>query len=278
MDFNLLTFYNAFDVDNEYSYDTQGFESKLNVVTSSLAHSTEAICNNPELLEDLIEMTHGYPHLSYSHKRQLTYLICSSFVSCSQQGKTVLEQAEFNDSVDQIKAELERYGYLMFVLISFLGKEDFPSSTGTLKQRQTLEKWTSNCQQVEDILEAITPVLHIPLAKVFVTTPERVQFLEMFMRPIFHLMEHPDRMKVASIKILMFKNISMAVVHHSLGSVIQNSMLQALNYYVHLSTYMAELLHFLNTKYDHIALTEDLLREISLLEFNANDSDRKSVV
>lgn len=273
MDFNLLTFYNAFDVDNEYSYDTQGFESKLNVVTSSLAHSTEAICNNPELLEDLIEMTHGYPHLSYSHKRQLTYLICSSFVSCSQQGKTVLEQADFNDSVDQIKAELERYGYLMFVLISFLGKEDFPGSTGTLKQRQTLEKWTSNCQQVEDILEAITPVLHIPLAKVFVTTPERVQFLEMFMRPIFHLMEHPDRMKVASIKILMFKNISMAVVHHSLGSVIQNSMLQALNYYVHLSTYMAELLHFLNTKYDHIALTEDLLREISLLEFNANDSN-----
>ncbi|OBA19013.1 hypothetical protein METBIDRAFT_61256 [Metschnikowia bicuspidata var. bicuspidata NRRL YB-4993] len=273
MDFNLSTFYNAFDVENDYSFETLGFESKLTSVTTSLAHSSETICTNPELLEDLIEMAHGYLHLSNPHRRQLLYLICSSFVSASHQGKNLLEQADFTDSVDQLKAELERYGYLVFVLISFLGKEDFPSSTGSLKQRQTLEKWISNCQQVEDILEAITPVLQIPLSKIFVTTPERSQFLEMFMRPIFHLMEHPDRMKVASIKILMFKNISMAVVNHSLSSVIQNSILQSLNYYVHLSTYMAELLHFLNTKFEHMALTEDLLREISLLEFNSNDSN-----
>ncbi|GEQ71991.1 hypothetical protein JCM33374_g5677 [Metschnikowia sp. JCM 33374] len=273
MDFNLSTFYNAFDVENEYSYDSQGFESKINSVTSSLAHSTEVICNNPELLEDLIEMAHGYTHLSTSQKRQLSYLICSSLVSACQQAKILLEQSDFNDSVEQVKAELERYGYLMFVLMNFLGKEDFPSSTGSSKQRQTSEKWTSNCSRVEESLEAITSVLHLPLSKVFVTTPERVQFLEMFMRPIFHLMEHPDRMKMMTIKILMFRDISMAVVNHSLGSVIQNSVVQALTYYVHLSTYMAELLHFLNTKFDHIALTEGLLLEISSLEFNSNDSN-----
>ncbi|KAJ8144784.1 hypothetical protein OY671_002122 [Metschnikowia pulcherrima] len=273
MDFTLSTYYNAFDVEKDYDYEAQGFESKLPSVTSQLAHSTDAICNNPELLEELIDMVHGFPHLSNPHKRQLTYLISSSLVSACQQGKIVMDQADFNESVDQVKAELERYAYLMFVLICFLGKEDFPSSTGSLKQRQTSEKWTSNCSQVEEILEAITSVLHVPLAKVFVTTPERVQFLEMFMRPIFHLMEHPDRMKVASIKILMFRNVSLAVVNHSIGSVVQNSVLQALNYYVHLSTYMAELLHFLNTKFEHIALTEDLLREISSLEFNSNDSN-----
>lgn len=272
MDFSLSSYYNAFDVEKDYAYDSLGIEAKLETITTTLAHSTEVICHNHDVFEDIVEMAHGFLHLGEAHKKQVTYLICSSFSNACNQSRLVLELGDFLDSVASIRAELERYGYLMFVLLSFLGKEDFPTS-GASRLKQTSSKWKLNCSEVEDALDAVVACMKVPLSKVFLTTPERLQFLEMFTRPTFYLMELSDRMKIIAIKTLMFRVVALAVTQHSLAHAIQNLIIQSLTYYVHLPVYMAELLHFLSTQYDHIALTEDLLRELSLFQFNSNDTN-----
>lgn len=272
MDFSLSTYYNAFDVDKDYPLGTTDIPRKLEEVTTALAHSPEAILNNHELLEDLVDMAHGFPQLEEKPRKQVAYLITSSFNNACHQCKLTIESGDFVDMIDTLKAELERYGYLMYVLVNFLGKEDFPGTSGA-RQKQGSAKWRTNCTQVEDALEAITTCLRVELSKLFVTTPEKNQYLELFVRPIFHLMELPDRMKINSIKILMFRNIALAVTLHAQSSVVQNSVLQSLTYYPHLPPHMAELMHTLSTKYDHIGLTEDLLREISQVEFNSNDTN-----
>lgn len=272
MDFTLSTYYNAFDVEKDYPYDTEDLDVKLEPVTNALAHSAESIYHNAEVMEDLVDMIHGFNHLDDKHKKQVSYLICSTFTNACHQCKITLESGDFMDVADVQKGTLERLGYLVFVHISFLGKEDFPSSTNA-RQKQTSAKWKTHCTQVEDALDSIISCMKVSLSKIFVTTPERVLFLEMFIRPIFHLMEFPDRMKETTLRILMFRIIAIAVTEHAMGPTVQNSVVQSLTYYVHLPPYMAELMHLLSSQYDHIALTEDLLREISQLEFNANDNN-----
>lgn len=273
MSFALGTQYNSFEVDKKYPLHTTNIDLSIEKVTNSLAHSTESVLHNSELLEELIETTHAFPQLDEAHRKQWAYILCSSFSNVCHHGKALMELTDYSDSVDNLKMELERFGYLIFVLLSFLAKEDFMLSSVSGRQKQTSTKWRNNCSQVEEALDVVTTCLKLPLSRIFVTTPERIQFLEMLIRPIFHLMELPDRMKLPAVKTLMFRDVALAVVNHSMSSVAQNSIMQTLTYYVHSPPYMAELLHILHSQYDHIALTEELLRELSLLEFNSNDTN-----
>lgn len=274
MDFVLSTFYNAFDVDTDYDLDTGSIDQKIDAATNALAHSPEAILND-ELLEELIEIAHGFLLLEDKPKKHAAYLISSSFNNACHQCILTIELGDFIDLAESLKNQLERYGYLMFVLLNFLGKEDIPDNT---KLKLTSVKWKNNCTQVEDALDAVASCLKVDLSKLFVTTPEKTQFLDMFIRPIFRLMELPDRMKLMPIKTLMFRNVALTVTKHGMSIIVQNAVIQSLTYYIHLPPYMAELMHILNTQYEHIGLTEDLLREISQLEFNANDSNGPKAV
>lgn len=273
MDFVLSTYHNAFDVDNDYEIDTSSVEQKIDSVTNSLSHGPDAILN-PEVLEDVIEIIHGFSQLEDKPKKLAAYLVSSSFNNACHQCILTIDLGDFIDMADHLKSQLERYGYLMFVLISFLGKEDIQI---TSKRLNSL-KWRNNCTQVEDALDAVAACMKIDLSKLFITTPERSLFLDMFIRPIFRLMELPDRMKVVPIKTLMFRNVALAVTKHGMGIIVQNAVIQSLTYYVHLPPYMAELMHILSKQYDHIGLAEDLLREISQLEFNANDTNGPKAV
>lgn len=274
MEFNLSTFYSGFDVQKDFDVDLSNIDTKLSLATNALANSWEAIYQNNELLEELIDMAHGFSQLDDKHKKQVNYLIASSLSNACHQCSLMIEDADYVEVINMLKAALERYGYLMFVLLNFLGKEDFAFAGSTsAKQKQTSVQWRNNCQQVEDALDSITACLKLDLSKIFVTTPEKNQFLELFIRPIFHLMEIPERMKMVTIKTLMFRNIALAVTKHGCGEIVQNSVIQSLTYYPHLPPHLAELLHTLDKKYDHIKLTEDILREISQLEFNPNDTN-----
>lgn len=278
MDFTLLAYYNAFDIEKEYEYDTSDTEKRLENFTSAVALSPECLLTNAELFEEVVEMVHAFPQLGSSHQKQLTYLISSSFTLVATHCKNAIESGEFVDSADILKLQLERYGYLIFVVLSFLGKEDFPASGGGPKQKQNSVKWKSNCGQVEEVLDSLLVCVRLPLARVFVTTPERNLFLDMFVRTVFHLMELPERMKSINTRTLMFRVVAEAVVNHAVGSMVQSCIVQSLTYYAHSPPYMAELLHVLATRHNHIALSEELLRELSTMEFNANDANGPKAV
>lgn len=282
MDFSLSSYFNAFDVDKDYQIEFSDVDSKLESITDSLANNPESLNFNQELLEDLIELTHGFRELEEKKRHQLAYLVTSSLNAVGQSYGNMFQSGDFHDNVDTIKSTLERYGYLMFVLLKYLGKEDFSQVGNARSQksvpREVLARWKSNCTEVENGLTAVITVLSLDLSKVFVTTPERDSFVELFSRPIINLMESPERMKLVPIKILIFRALCIAVTKHKHGSMLQHSIIQCLTYYAHLPQYMAGLLHTLTEKYDYMVLTEEILREISQTHFNSNDTNGPKAV
>lgn len=273
-DFTLTGYFNTFDIDKISDEPVANLINRLESLTENLANNPDSLAYNTELFEDAIELAHGLKGLELHQRKLLSYLIASSFKSvCSSIG-AVLNSGDFMDSLPNFKVTLEKYGYIIFVLFTILGKEDF---TGLIlarsKKSSDNQLWVSNQTQVQDLLDALESCLKIDLAKIFVTTPEKTAFMELFNRPIFHLMETSERIKVQATKVLMFRCVSMMVKYHNHSSVVQNSIIQSLTYFVHLPPYMGELLHILDSEYDYGALTEDVLREISQIEFNANDSN-----
>lgn len=281
MDFSLSTLYNAFDIEKSYEYDELATESRMDAFTTAVALTPESLVTNAELLEDVIEMAHAFPQLPNARQKQLTYLVSSSFTAVCIHCRNAIDSGDFVDSAELIKQQMERYGYLLFVVLSFLGKEDFPgtgSGVSSYKQKQGSAKWKSNCALVEEVLDAVIVCFKLPLSRLFVTTPERNLYLDMFIRTIFHLMELPERMKSNNTKVLMFRAICESVINQSMGLTVQNCIVQCLTYYIHLPPYMAELLHTLDERHGHSALTEELLRELSTMEFNANDANGPKAV
>lgn len=282
MDFSLSSYFNAFDVDKDYQIEFSDVDSKLESITDSLANNPESLNFNQELLEDLIELTHGFRELEEKKRHQLAYLVTSSLNAVGQSYGNMFQSGDFHDNVDTIKSTLERYGYLMFVLLKYLGKEDFSQVGNARSQksvpREVSARWKSNCTEVENGLTAVITVLNLDLSKVFVTTPERDSFVELFSRPIINLMESPERMKLVPIKLLIFRALCIAVTKHKHGSMLQHSIIQCLTYYAHLPQYMAGLLHTLTEKYDYMVLTEEILREISQTHFNSNDTNGPKAV
>lgn len=274
MDFNLSTSFNSFDADKEFNIDIENIDEKLETVTNVLANNPLNINYDSELLDDLIELVQGYRLLESKHQKQISYLITSSLNYVAQIATNSQDQGE---SVEMIKTTLEKYGYLLFVLLTYWGKEDHnvvASGTGRNKTGpQANAKWKENCAQVEEALCTINSVFQVNLSSVFVTTPEKSLFIDIFIRPIFHLMESHERVKVSSIKTIMFKIIALSVKYHGHGELVQSSILQCLTYYTHLPNYMAELLHTLGTEFDYGVVTEEVLREISQIEFNSNDTN-----
>lgn len=282
MDFSLSSYFNAFDVDKDYQIEFSDVDSKLESITDSLANNPESLNFNQELLEDLIELTHGFRELEEKKRHQLAYLVTSSLNAVGQSYGNMFQSGDFHDNVDTIKSTLERYCYLMFVLLKYLGKEDFSQVGNARSQksvpREVSARWKSNCTEVENGLTAVITVLNLDLSKVFVTTPERDSFVELFSRPIINLMESPERMKLVPIKLLIFRALCIAVTKHKHGSMLQHSIIQCLTYYAHLPQYMAGLLHTLTEKYDYMVLTEEILREISQTHFNSNDTNGPKAV
>ncbi|EGV64902.1 hypothetical protein CANTEDRAFT_104194 [Yamadazyma tenuis ATCC 10573] len=279
-DFNLTAYFNSFDVEKLSDDRLPDSSNRLESLIENLANNPESLSYNNDLFEDAVELTHGLNGLQLNQRKQLSYLMASSFKSVSSNINLAIQSGDFVESLPNFKTLLEKYGYFLFVLFTILGKEDFSGiSVSKAKSKNADQQaWQANQTQVQDLLDAAESCLSIDLSKVFVTTPEKSAFIELFNRPIFHLMETPERMKVAATTTLMFRCICMMVKSHNHGSTVQNSIIQSLTYFIHLPPYMGELLHKLDSEYDYGALTEDVLREVSQIEFNSNDSNGPKAV
>ncbi|KAG7662849.1 cnd1 [[Candida] subhashii] len=275
MDFTLTSYFNSFDLDKDYTVEFSDIESKLETITYALANTPDILDHDTELFDDVIELSHGFKSLEQKQQKQLIYLINSSITTIAQSTYLAIENGEFLDSINSIKSTLEKYGYLMFVILKYLGKDDFSHIGGRSQKTVPVEEmsiWKSNCDEVTNSLNAIINVLKLGLTKIFITTPERNSYIELFTRPIFNLMESPERMKIITIKNLIFETIAIAVEEHGLGVIVQHSIIQCLTYYPHLPPYMASLLHLIAEEYDYVYLTDEVLREISQTRFSSNDT------
>lgn len=277
MDFTLSSYVNNFDIDKNYEVEFSNVNTKLESLIESLAHNPESITTNTDLFDDCVELTHGFRTLHPKQRQQLSYLIVSSFNAVCQQFERMMQEDDFHELLELVKSTMERYGYLIFVVLKQFAKEDFLQLSATRSQKslskEFLAKWNSNCTEVENTLVVVKTALNLDLDKIFVTKPERDAYIELFSRPIMNLMESPERMKVVGLRIVIFEDLCLAVTRHAHGPCIRHSITQILTYYAHLPQYIAMLLNMLTEKYDHSLLSEEVLREIAQTNFNSNDTN-----
>ncbi|CCH41911.1 Condensin complex subunit 1 [Wickerhamomyces ciferrii] len=273
MNFNLSESLTSFQEAAKDSFQVGDAEELLDRITGALAVSSEAI-NDQSTYEGLEELVHAYPSLNKRQQQQVIYLVTSSTHNQAENSSNIIDNGE-TDLFPLHKQYLEMYAYFAHCLLSYLSLENMPTSNHNSKKvtNQALEIFKNNCTQLENIMNSICAVFKLNLNKLFTTTPERDLFISSFTRPIYILMENEPRIKVTSVKMYMFKVISMAVKFHGHGSAAQSAIVQNLTYFSHLNAMMAELLQILNDQYDHFQLTEDVLREVSNKEFNSNDNN-----
>lgn len=126
--------------------------------------------------------------------------------------------------------------------------------------------------QLQTALDAMTKVMKLKLAKIFVTTSERDTFIGLFTRPVYQILESEQRVKSTAIRMHAFKVLCVAIKHHGHAYGAQTSIIQNLTYFEHLAEPMAEFLNILAEQYDYPQLAEEVMKELSSKEFSANDT------
>lgn len=85
-------------------------------------------------------------------------------------------------------------------------------------------------------------------------------------------MESEAYMKAGDIKLGVYKVVCLAVKHHGHALAAQISIMQALQFFEHLSEPLAECLTVLAKEFDHAQLGDEILREIAGKSFSAQDT------
>lgn len=71
--------------------------------------------------------------------------------------------------------------------------------------------------QLQKALETMSKVLKLKLVRIFVTTSERDTFIDLFARPVYHILENEARVKVTAIRMHCFRVLCIAIKHHGHG-------------------------------------------------------------
>ncbi|EDO15554.1 hypothetical protein Kpol_1042p13 [Vanderwaltozyma polyspora DSM 70294] len=288
-DFSLSKYLTTFQTSDKRSFPAvENSSGELNIIIDQLAVSPEHIDVNPETFESLIDLCHSFPHLPPKLQTQLTYLVSSSMNNLLHDINSILNGSSNNVDIlelfPQWKRHLEEYGYLLHVLLTFLHDDvhiaSSQSSVGrggnssnkNASQNRNVELFKRSCNQIESIAEAVLKVLRLNLSRIFQTTPELDLFLSLFLRPLFVIIEVEPIVKVTHLKMFIQQVIARAVKFHGQATTVQSSMMSTLTYFLHLSTFNAEILNILNKEFDFSQLTEEILREISTRVFNAKDT------
>lgn len=130
---------------------------------------------------------------------------------------------------------------------------------------------------VQNALEVICKVLSTnALSRLYSMTSERDTFVGLFLKPVYLFMESEITMK--TLRLDIYKVISLSVKHFNQRQNVKTAIMQLLIYFDHLPEYLAEFLQILWEQYDHSLLAEEVLKEISSREFNANDTKGPKLV
>ncbi|WWC85617.1 uncharacterized protein L201_000481 [Kwoniella dendrophila CBS 6074] len=121
------------------------------------------------------------------------------------------------------------------------------------------------------VLGTMNKVLRIPTNRIWRTTSEKESFISCFVKPTYQLTENEGLLKNQEIKLGLYKIICLSVKFHQHGFGAQTSIIQNLTYFEHFSEPMAELLSILEKEFDHIQLSEEILRDVSTKTFAHND-------
>ncbi|TGZ80269.1 hypothetical protein EX30DRAFT_379732 [Ascodesmis nigricans] len=206
-------------------------------------------------------------------------IICSGLSAETEAAREDIER-DAQENLKGHKELLEVYAFLLQWAVAGLETRTVndKSSSSAAPSRKSKGKTKSSTTSIDTTaqlqlaLEVMCKVLKLKLLRMFVTSSERDTFISLFTRPVYLVLENEQRVKNTAIRMHVFKVLCMAVKHHGHAFGAQTSIVQNLTYFEHLSEPMAEFLQILSEQYDYPQLVDEILRELSNKEFNANDT------
>ncbi|KAL7939365.1 condensin complex component cnd1 [Trichoderma chlorosporum] len=269
-----------FDCENDpEALTNQVINPVLNPIIDAVTDNPDAILRavNIDSLQFLLKYT---PYIPAHILSKVFDLVMSGLSAEADAVHNDIESPDEQESVAHHKQLLEIYGFLIQWTIAAVETKTTEKSSaapvargrGKPKKASQREDVWDSASQLQVALEIMCKTLKLKLSKIFLTTSERDTFIGLLTRPVYMILENEQRVKTTSIRMHCFKVLCIAVKHHGHGYAAQINIIQNLTYFEHLSEPMAEFLHILAETYDYPQLTDEVLREISNKEFNANDT------
>lgn len=206
----------------------------------------------------------------------------SDLISAALVGRVMRIAQEGAEDLDQNSRErivIEVYAFHLFVILKAVlsgGVAAATDDSAAARPKSKKSKEVSGGLNVPEVLvggfDAMTKVMGLRAAKMWPTTSERAALVSLFTKPAYLVIENETLLKRQDIKMRVFKVISVAVKHHGQAFSAQTTVIQMLQYFEHVPECMAELLQVLGEQFDYTQLTDEVLRELSNKEFNANDN------
>ncbi|KAG4302606.1 hypothetical protein PCANB_001221 [Pneumocystis canis] len=256
----------------------------VNCVIDNIIDATSAslgIVLEDECMKSLFGILRIFDSVPIGSSNKFIDLIISSLQLVIESLSKDISENEV-DIQDQRKNILEVLGFSLYWLVSIIERttsnishsQNFSRGTKSLKSNRRTQK-----QEVLDFgcffqnsLDIMCKILNLRLSKLWPITSERDIFVSLFIRSAYLIFENEQLMKIIPVKMRVFKLLCIAVKHHGHALGAQTSLIQGLQYYEHLPEPAAEFLQILSEQYDYPQLLDEILRELSVKEFNSNDS------
>ncbi|KZT37014.1 hypothetical protein SISSUDRAFT_988305 [Sistotremastrum suecicum HHB10207 ss-3] len=257
------------------SMDPAAVDALLEGAVQSVADSSDAI-TDPHIFDVYRSLLKYADHLAGNVLSGLLDSITSA-LQAELDATTRDIDTDASEAIPHHREPMEKFAFLLlwFVIVAERNTsasdvvEKPKKGKGSRKKART-EEWNWE-DQIPATLGLISKVLRLKTHRIWITSTERDTFINCLTRPAYVVSESEQHMKVQNIKLSMYKVVCLAVKHHAHSLLAQISIMQSLQYYEHLSEPMAEMLTILAKEFDHSQLAEEILREISTKEFNAQD-------
>ncbi|KAH9461911.1 hypothetical protein MJO29_003388 [Puccinia striiformis f. sp. tritici] len=284
------------EIENETDFesmDQSELKRTVNHLVDRLTSSSDSI-GDPEIFQSFQSLLKHALSIPQSSLYSILDVLLFSFET---EVTSTLRDANPSDhtAYQSHRPNLERFGFLLIWLVETCEKRrltergidghsnpnltDKPKSSKarnpTSKSRQPSSDknapfdWTN---QIPDILNAMLKALSLKTEFIWPTSQDRDAFVGCFTKPVYQILEMKAFADSVAIRVPAFKIICTAAKSHGQTYSTQTSILQKLQYFDHLSEYMAELTHLLVETKDLPQVADAILREISSKTFSAQDT------
>ncbi|KAJ3798640.1 non-SMC mitotic condensation complex subunit 1-domain-containing protein [Lentinula aff. detonsa] len=273
-----------FDIPNERDVSRDDAEQLLEAAVEAVAESSESIADSQifDLYCSLLKHSEVVPG---SVMNKLLDSISSGLAAQLDSAKKDIHNEDQHVYYTH-KVPLEMYAFLLqwFVQAAEKVKGEAEPSTPMPKSRRGRggkavsarskkpEEWTW-FDHVAPTLGLIARLLNqLNTQRLWTTNTEREAFISCITRPAYQVAESEAFMKSVEVKQNFYKVICRAIKNHNHAATAQILLMQRLQYHEHLAEPIAECLTILAKEYDYTQLSDEILREISQKEFNAQDT------
>ncbi|ORX60492.1 hypothetical protein DM01DRAFT_1300277 [Hesseltinella vesiculosa] len=262
-------------IDNEI--EIGGLQDKdlarhLNEITERLEVSSRSVMEL-EVFEKIASFLKNFDQLSPRIASRLLEILLSGFRS---EIKATADDIGLNDmdTFPEHRSILERYIFLVYWLLLQIEESSHKSeSSSSGRSRQKGKKkeddfvsstWINQRRKIYDMFSWL---LDLKLAKLWTLPQDRTILVNIFTKPCYKLFESSNMLKYVEMKNSIFQILGICIKRYDHQMAAQTTVMQTLQYWEHSAEPMADLLHFLVDKHDYAQLTDEILRQISNLEF-----------